>query len=267
MWGKCINVGQTCIAPDYLLCSKEVEEEFLKHASTYLREWYGNNPKISPDLGRIINKNHFDRLMNLMSSSTVAIGGEHDAGELYISPTILTNVKPTDPIMQEEIFGPILPIVRIESVDEAIAFINQRPKPLSAYLFTTDSAVYKQFINRTSSGAAVANDTALHFSVDTLPFGGVGESGIGNYHGKFSFDVFSHKKAVLARDYSTLGEKLSEVRYPPYSRRKLNFANTILKKRPTIKLPWLPYAFTLLLGVCVTFILNVFNTSKKSFVP
>nr|CAD7405601.1 unnamed protein product [Timema poppensis] len=245
MWGKCINAGQTCIAPDYLLCSKQVEKEFVSKAKTILKEWYGDKSKESPDLCRIVTDRHYQRLVGLLKAGTVAVGGETDASEKFISPTILVDVKPTDPVMQEEIFGPILPVVNVESAFDAIKFINSREEPLTLYVFTTDKKVRELILSQTRSGSTCINDTLMHFkplafyifsksskdrdllinnvscggvccndtimhlAVDTLPFGGVGNSGIGSYHGKYSFDTFTHKKSCLVKDFNGIGEKLA----------------------------------------------------------
>ncbi|KAK0177982.1 hypothetical protein PV328_001972 [Microctonus aethiopoides] len=210
IWGKFINAGQTCIAPDYLLCTKEISDGFIEIARKILEEWYGQNPKDSPDLCRIINQKNFQRLTNFLSGNgKVAIGGDFDAQEKYISPTILVDVKPNDPIMKEEIFGPILPIIIVSNAYEAIKFINDGDTPLAMYIFTKDRGVRDLFINQTRSGAMCFNDTIMQYAVDDLPFGGVGGSGMGAYHGRLTFDTFVHKKAVLVRDASYFGEVLA----------------------------------------------------------
>lgn len=216
MWGKCFNAGQSCIAPDYVLCSRDVQENFLKAAEKVLKEWYGKEVKQSPELGRIVNDNHFKRILRLIGDSKIALGGDCDSTERFISPTILIDVKPTDPIMQEEIFGPVLPILNVNDANEAISFINTREKPLALYVFSDDLEVADLFLKNTSSGNVLVNDTILHFSVPSLPFGGVGSSGIGSYHGKLTFDTFVHKKGVLVRNFSKEGEELTTFRYPSF---------------------------------------------------
>jgi len=219
IWAKMINLGQTCIAPDFILCTKEVGDLFVSQAKKLLTEWYGTNFQKSPDLCRIINKRHFDRLHHLLTtcSGKVEVGGQVDRDDLFISPTLITSVNPdTDPVMQQEIFGPILPIVTVRDRGEAVQFVNRRDKPLALYVFSRDMEAQEDFKRNTSSGSLVMNDAVVNMSVETLPFGGVGPSGMGSYHGKYTFDTFSHKKAVLVRDFSMIVEFLGSSRYPPY---------------------------------------------------
>ncbi|KAM5248311.1 aldehyde dehydrogenase family 3 member B1 isoform 3-T3 [Ctenodactylus gundi] len=173
----------------------------------------------SPSFGRIINEKHFKRLQGLLQCGRVAIGGQSDEDDRYIAPTVLVDVQETEPVMQEEIFGPILPLVTVRSLDEAIDFINCREKPLALYAFSNSSQVVKQVLARTSSGGFCGNDGFMHMTLASLPFGGVGASGMGRYHGKFSFDTFSHHRACLLRSPGM--EKINELRYPPYSPRNL----------------------------------------------
>nr|CAI5839059.1 unnamed protein product [Callosobruchus analis] len=203
LFGRFLNAGQSCIAPDFVLCDKLTEQKFLRAAKTILKEWYGENAKKSPSYGRIINERHFNRIVKLLeeifiSGSNVAIGGSHDIKDLFIEPTIVTDVSPTHPLMQEEIFGPILPIITTDNASSAIDFINKREKPLALYLFSTNKTTHELFLKYTSSGNMLINDTLMHFSCDTIPFGGVGNSGIGGYHGKFTFDTFSHPKGTVS---------------------------------------------------------------------
>uniref|UniRef100_A0A4Y0BQG3 Aldehyde dehydrogenase n=1 Tax=Anopheles funestus TaxID=62324 RepID=A0A4Y0BQG3_ANOFN len=256
LWGKFINAGQTCIAPDYVLCSKQVQKQFIEEARKVLKEWYGANPKDSPDLCRIINQNHFQRLTSLLKGANVAIGGETDLQDRYISPTILIDVKSTDPVMQDEIFGPILPILNVDNAYDAIKFINSRDKPLSIYIFSENESDRNQIIENTSSGGICINDTMAHVAVEALPFGGVGPSGMGSYHGKYSFDTFVHKKSCLTKDFNPIGEKLAASRYPPYSEGKLSFLSTLLKKRQGINLQFLPYLLMFGIGVASTLVVS-----------
>ncbi|XP_073812786.1 aldehyde dehydrogenase type III isoform X4 [Musca autumnalis] len=256
LWGKLINCGQTCIAPDYVLCSKEIEVEFIKEAKEILKEWYGDNIKDSPDLSRIINKTNFDRLLGLMKHGKIAVGGNHNANELFIEPTIIVDVKPEDPVMQSEIFGPILPIVNVESAYDAIKFINSREKPLALYVLSESKKTIELFKTNTSSGGFCSNDLLGHFAVDTLPFGGVGFSGMGSYHGKYTFDTFVHKKSCLGKNLKPLGEKLSSGRYPPYSERKANILNFLLRKRRPLPNLYLSHILVFGLGVGLTFLVN-----------
>ncbi|XP_050674503.1 aldehyde dehydrogenase, dimeric NADP-preferring isoform X2 [Leptidea sinapis] len=255
LWGKFVNVGQTCIAPDYILCTKEVQNKFIEHAKKILKEWYGDDPQKSPDLCRIITSRHFSRLQSLLDASKdkVVIGGKTDAQDKYISPTIVANVSPDDKIMEDEIFGPILPIVPIENAYEAIKFINAREHPLVLYLFSKESNIHKIFIEQTRSGSVCVNDTIMFYAVDTLPFGGVGHSGMGAYHGKTTFDTFVHKKSCLVKNFAAIGEKLASGRYPPYSDAKLNFISTLMKKRNGPSLKYLPYVITFALGAGIAY--------------
>ncbi len=215
-WGKFLNAGQTCIAPDYVLVTRGLEDRFVELVRRFVFDFYGQDPKASPDFARIVNRGHFDRLVGLLDSGTAAVGGESDAGTRYISPTVLRDVLPESPVMQEEIFGPILPILSVADVDEAIAFVNGRDKPLALYVFADDNKVQQRVLDETSSGGACVNATLFHVAVAELPFGGVGESGMGAYHGKASFDVFSHAKSVLKR--ATRPDP--DLAYPPYTERK-----------------------------------------------
>lgn len=252
LWGKFINAGQTCIAPDYILCTKEVQEKFLEEAKNILVEWYGPNPKDSPDFCRMVNDTNFQRVSNLLRSGKIAIGGRTDSSEKFIEPTIIVDVKPTDQIMQEEIFGPILPILTIENAFEAIKFINKRQNALVSYVFTMDAQVKDLFMNNVHSGSMSINETIMHFGVEELPFGGVGNSGMGMYHGKYSFETFSHKKAVLAKSFNIIGEKLASSRYPPYTEGKTSMLSFLVKKRKGISIPFLPHLIVFGLGVGMT---------------
>ncbi|XP_018339379.1 PREDICTED: aldehyde dehydrogenase, dimeric NADP-preferring isoform X2 [Trachymyrmex septentrionalis] len=255
LWGKCINVGQTCIAPDYMLCTPEIQKKFIEEAKKILHEWYGDNPRESPDLARIISDKHYQRLVNYLSDkSKIAIGGDMNPAEKFISPTVLVNIQPTDPIMQEEIFGPLLPIININNAYEAINFINNREKPLSLYLFSLDKGTISLFVNNTSSGSVSVNDTILQAAVETLPFGGVGYSGIGAYHGKFTFDTFTHKKGCLIRNYNKIAEIMAKSRFPPYSDANLKLLQLLTARRPSLPLlKYIPHVLMFGLGVLATF--------------
>ncbi|KAG8191405.1 hypothetical protein JTE90_010581 [Oedothorax gibbosus] len=256
MWGKMLNLGQTCVAPDYILCSKKTEVRFIEIAKKTLEEFFGSNPEASPDLARIVNQQHFERIVNYLGCGKIAIGGDYNHKERYIGPTILTDVKETDPVMQDEIFGPVLPIITVNSPEEAIQFINKREKPLTLYLFTTNKTLLDKFLTSTSSGSMCVNDTMIHLSVDALPFGGVGMSGMGTYHGKYSFDTFSHKRSVLVRSNNCIGEYLGKSRYPPYSSTKIKLLKKILVKRPNLIPSFLPNLLIFLLGMATTLALK-----------
>jgi aldehyde dehydrogenase (NAD+) len=215
LWGKLVNAGQTCIAPDYLLVHTSLQQPLLEQFKTLIHEWYGPNPINSPEYCRIINNRHFDRLVKLIDPAKIALGGNHNAQERYIAPTILHNIDPDqDAIMQEEIFGPILPIIPFDEIDEAIAFVKKRPKPLALYMFSHSQRNIDRVLNETSSGGVCINDTIMQLGNAALPFGGVGDSGIGAYHGEHSFHTFSHRKAVMHR---TLLFDVA-VRYPSYQK-------------------------------------------------
>ncbi|HDD2619389.1 TPA: aldehyde dehydrogenase [Staphylococcus aureus] len=213
-FGKFTNAGQTCVAPDYILVHESVKDDLITALSKTLREFYGQNIQQSPDYGRIVNLKHYHRLTSLLNSEqmNIVFGGHSDEDERYIEPTLLDHVTSDSAIMQEEIFGPILPILTYQSLDEAIAFIHQRPKPLSLYLFSEDENATQRVINELSFGGGAINDTLMHLANPKLPFGGVGASGTGRYHGKYSFDTFTHEKSYIFK--STRLE--SGVHLPPY---------------------------------------------------
>ncbi|HDI0149655.1 TPA: aldehyde dehydrogenase [Staphylococcus aureus] len=213
-FGKFTNAGQTCVAPDYILVHESVKDDLITALSKTLREFYGQNIQQSPDYGRIVNLKHYHRLTSLLNSEqmNIVFGGHSDEDERYIEPTLLDHVTSDSAIMQEEIFGPILPILTYQSLDEAIAFIHQRPKPLSLYLFSEDENATQRVLNDLSFGGGAINDTLMHLANPKLPFGGVGASGMGRYHGKYSFDTFTHEKSYIFK--STRLE--SGVHLPPY---------------------------------------------------
>ncbi|XP_067421914.1 aldehyde dehydrogenase family 3 member A2 isoform X1 [Emydura macquarii macquarii] len=228
-WGKYLNCGQTCIAPDYILCDPSIQNKIVDNIRKTLKEFHGEDVKKSPDYERIVNKHHFKRLVRLLEGQKIAYGGETDEATCFIAPTILTDVSPESTIMQAEIFGPLLPIVTIKSADEAIQFINRREKPLTLYLFSNDKKLIKRMISETSSGGVTANDVIMHYTVPDLPFGGVGYSGMGAYHGKHSFETFSHRRSCLIKSLKM--ESVNKIRYPPNSQRKLEWAKFFLLKR------------------------------------
>uniref|UniRef100_A0A2K6H0R1 Aldehyde dehydrogenase n=1 Tax=Propithecus coquereli TaxID=379532 RepID=A0A2K6H0R1_PROCO len=219
-WFRYFNAGQTCVAPDYILCSPETQERLLPALQSAITRFYGDDPQSSPNLGRIINQKQFQRLRALLGCGRVAIGGQ---------PTVLVDVQEMEPVMQEEIFGPILPIVSVRSLDEAVDFINRREKPLALYAFSNSSQVVKRVLARTSSGGFCGNDGFMHLTLASLPFGGVGASGMGRYHGKFSFDTFSHHRACLLRSPGM--EKVNALRYPPHSQRNLRVLLVAMEAR------------------------------------
>lgn len=212
VWGKFINCGQTCVAPDYVLVHKNVKQALLDQLGAAIKEFYGADPLQSPDYPRIINERHFKRLQALMNGGRVVYGGQSDEAKKFIAPTVLTDVELGHPLMQEEIFGPLLPVLEVPDLGAAIKFVRERPKPLALYLFTNDSRAREEVLQRTSFGGGCVNDTAVYYIATQMPFGGVGQSGIGGYHGKYSFDVFSHHKTVVKKPFWMD----LKVRYPPY---------------------------------------------------
>eukprot|EP00127_Corallochytrium_limacisporum_P006271 Clim_evm15s224 gene=Clim_evmTU15s224 len=214
--GRWFNAGQTCIACDYVLCPRDMQEELAAELKNAITVFYTEDPGSSGDYGRIATNRHFERQVRMIEGQKqdVVLGGEYRATDRYVAPTVMAHVDPASEVMQDEIFGPILPMIDCESIDEAITFINDRDKPLALYIFSGNKVNIQQVLDYTSSGGAVVNDTLIHAAIKELPFGGVGPSGVGGgYHGDHSFNVFSHQKAVAAR--SEGGEWLTNTRYPP----------------------------------------------------
>jgi aldehyde dehydrogenase (NAD+) len=201
VWGKFINAGQTCVAPDYLLVDRRIKPALITAIQATIAEFYGNDPAQNPDYGRIISTRHWARLADLLQSGHILTGGQINLDDRYIAPTLLDQVSWDDPVMQDEIFGPILPVLEYGDLQEAIALVNARPKPLALYFFSRDKALQEHVLRETSSGGVCINDTILHLAVSELPFGGVGTSGIGSYHGKAGFDTFSHQKSILKKSF------------------------------------------------------------------
>ncbi|MGW1838544.1 aldehyde dehydrogenase family protein [Streptomyces sp. NPDC002067] len=195
--GKFQNAGQTCVAPDYILAIGDTTTELETELTRAIRTTYGDDPTTEPEYGRIVNERHFDRLITLLDSGRLVTGGDHDRAHRYLAPTVLADVTPDAPVMREEIFGPILPIITVPDLDAAITFINQRDKPLALYAFTTSEHTKQRLTQETSSGGLAFGLPVSHLGVPELPFGGVGESGMGRYHGEYSLETFSHTKAVF----------------------------------------------------------------------
>ncbi|CAN9510995.1 unnamed protein product [Ophioblennius macclurei] len=226
-WGKFTNCGQTCIAPDYILCEPCIQGRVVECLRQTLLEFYGPDPKSSPDYGRIVNQRHFNRVMSLMEGYTPVLGGQSDSSQRYIAPTVLKDVPPHSRLMQEEIFGPVLPIVTVSDMEDAINFINEREKPLALYIFCNDKKAINKMIDETTSGGVTVNDVMMHYTLSSLPFGGVGHSGMGRYHGKHTFDQLSHHKACMVRTLAMEHVNLS--RYPPQDRRRARRVKMALK--------------------------------------
>lgn len=214
-WGKFFNAGQTCLAPDYLLVHKKIKSAFIDEITKTIREFYGDDPRTSGDYARIINEKHFDRITALLAGARVIHGGQSARKERYIAPTLVDNVAMKDPIMREEIFGPLLPIISFNSLDDAIGLVNGLPRPLALYYFSKDARKQRKVLRETSSGGGCINDTVSHVGSQELPFGGIGDSGMGRYHGRSGFETFSHQRGILTR--TTAFDMM--LRYPPYGKK------------------------------------------------
>ncbi len=212
LWGKFWNAGQTCVAPDYLLVHEAIERPLVDALRRTLVEFYGQDPAKSPDYARVINERHHARLVGLLGQGELLVGGQHDEGTRYLAPTIVKAPPLDSRLMTDEIFGPILPLIVVKDLGAAIEFVNERPKPLALYVFSSDARAQRRVLEETSSGGACVNDTIAHLSVPDLPFGGVGDSGMGAYHGRAGFETFSHRKSVMNKK-TWMDVKL---RYPPY---------------------------------------------------
>lgn len=224
VWGKFLNAGQTCVAPDYILIEKSIKDYFLMSLKSEIIKQFGSNIKSSPDFPRLINKASLDRVKSYLNDGDVYFGGSYNDEDLYLEPTILTNIKNDSKIMEEEIFGPILPIIEYSTIDDAINYIRSKEKPLALYYFSENKNSINKVLSNVSSGGATINDTIIHVASSTLPFGGVGLSGIGEYHGKASFDTFSHNKSIIER--GTFLEL--PFRYAPY-KKKISLLKKLMK--------------------------------------
>jgi len=210
-WGKFLNAGQTCVAPDFVLVDRRVRDGLLEALQRAVRAFYGLDPRKSPDYARIVNRRHIDRLAGYLQSGKPIEGGRWDAQDLYFAPTILTDVTPDAPVMQDEVFGPILPVLEFDRLENALEMLRERPTPLALYVFTPDRSTQERVLKGTRSGGVCINDTLTHIVGSGLPFGGLGESGLGAYHGRASFDCFSHSRSVLRRSLAID----PALRYPP----------------------------------------------------
>lgn len=225
VFGKYLNAGQTCIAPDYIFIHHSIKEEFIEYFKEALIEQYGDNPLKNQDLCKIINQKHYNRLKELINNQNIIIGGEYDDKLLKIAPTIIDNVTYTNKIMEDEIFGPILPILVYNDIEEVINYINVNPSPLALYLFTNRKEIENKILKSCNFGGGCINDVIVHFANENLPFGGVGESGIGAYHGKNSFDTFTHYRSLIKKS------NLIDIRfrYAPYTSIKEKIIKWYLK--------------------------------------
>jgi aldehyde dehydrogenase (NAD+) len=226
-WGKFVNAGQTCVAPDYVLVDEAVEDELVAGLVTAIGDFYGEDPARSPDFARIVSDRHVERLAGLLDAGgydSTVVGGDVDRGDRYVAPTVLTGVKPDAAVMGEEIFGPILPVIGVDGVEEAIRFVERRDKPLALYAFSSDDRTLERIVEHTSAGGVALNHVLLHLAVPELPFGGVGPSGTGAYHGRAGFDTFSHRKSVLRKPTKPDPSLL----YPPYTALKSKLTRRLL---------------------------------------
>ena len=217
VWGKFMNAGQTCIAPDYILTDAATEERLVPLIRKHVREMFGDDPRESDSYARIVNRRHCERLAGLLDAGTIVEGGDCEPETRYMAPTVITNVTSDHAVMKEEIFGPILPIVRCDGLDGAISLIRAGDKPLAAYLFSSDGSAQRRFLDEVSAGSVCINDVMMFFMVTELPFGGVGASGMGRYSGEHGFRTFSHEKAVMRRGWWPD----LRLRYAPYTERAL----------------------------------------------
>ncbi len=225
VWAKFLNAGQTCIAPDYLLAHRDVADELLPELKKAIGTLYGPDPERSADYARIVSHRHFDRLESLMHAGNIAAGGERDRNDRYIAPTILTDISPDDPVMKEEIFGPLLPVLTYGTINEALSIVSRNPDPLAVYLFTPDKAVTEKVKGSVRSGGLCINDLLFQSAIHGLPFGGTGLSGFGRYHGRAGFDAFSYRRSVF--HHSIFPDP--SLRYPPYGPAKFGFLRKIVE--------------------------------------
>lgn len=225
VWAKFLNAGQTCVAPDYILVDKKIEPEFLEALRQEIEKYHEPNTELSDNYLRIINTNHFSRLYDLIEIEKIYFGGHTDKQERFIGPTVLNNISFEDKIMQEEIFGPLLPVIGFDNLDTAIKAVKARPKPLACYIYSKNKKIIQKLLHEVSFGGGAVNDSVMHLSNSNLPFGGVGFSGIGNYHGKAGLDCFSHQKSILHKPF-WLEPK---IKYPPYSSFKMKIIKFLME--------------------------------------
>ncbi len=215
VFGKYLNCGQTCVAPDYILCHKSVKDEFIREVCAQIKKQYGEKPLENADYGKIINEKHFDRVVELIDNDKVVCGGGNCREALQIEPTVMDNVSWDDAVMQEEIFGPVMPILTFDNIEDVVNILSNKPKPLALYIFSEDKKNINMITERCSFGGGCVNDTIIHLATSEMGFGGVGESGMGSYHGKAGFDAFSHTKSIV--DKKTWMDL--PMRYQPYDRK------------------------------------------------
>ena len=223
VWGKFLNAGQTCVAPDHVWVTPPQRDELVERMGKYIRKFYGDRPLEGEDLPRIVNRRHYDRLCALLGSGRTAVGGQTDPDRLRIAPTVLLDVTEEDPVMAEEIFGPILPVLTYTDLSTLIGHLQDKPRPLALYLFTRSGETERKVVSSLAYGGGCVNDTIVHLAVSGLPFGGVGSSGMGACHGKAGFDTFTHRKSVMRK-----GRLDVPVRYPPYDEKRIGILKKLL---------------------------------------
>ena len=224
-WGKFVNAGQTCVAPDYLLVHQSVKQEFFTLLAGAIQDFYGDDPYLSPDYPRMVNSKRFAAVARFLNQGKIVFGGQVNETEKYIAPTVIEGVSLEDPIMQEEIFGPVLPVLTFEKLEDVPTIVARNPYPLALYLFTKSKKNREYLLNIIRFGGGCINDTLMHLSNPTIPFGGIGTSGFGAYHGKYSFETFTHAKGVL----KTTTAIDVPFRYPPYSETKEKYLKKIMR--------------------------------------
>ena len=225
VFGKFLNCGQTCVAPDYVLCHESLKTQLIAAIQKEIYRQFGREPLKNPDYGRIVNIRHFRRILGLIDPERLALGGEYDEASLRIAPTVLENVTFRDAVMQEEIFGPVLPVLTFRTIREAVSFVERRPHPLALYLFCEDKAVVQRVLSHCRFGGGCINDTVIHLASSAMPFGGVGESGMGGYHGRAGFEAFSHTRSIV--DKKTWMDL--PIRYQPYNDKKRKLLELFLR--------------------------------------
>ena len=225
VFGKFLNCGQTCVAPDYVLCHKDIKEKFIAEVKNQIIKQYGENPLSNPDYGKIINEKHFNRVSGLINREKIVHGGKVNAETQQIEPTVMDNITYDDAVMQEEIFGPLMPVLTFDSIEQIIGDINSKQCPLALYIFTSSSKIANQVTSQCRFGGGCVNDTVLHLATSSMGFGGCGESGMGAYHGKAGFDTFSHHKSILHK-YTWIDMPM---RYQPYQKIWDNLIHFLLK--------------------------------------
>lgn len=231
-WSRFVNAGQCPLAPEYVLCHVNVQDKLVEALQSCVEEFYGKNPQESPDFGRMVSVEHYKHVKELLSSGKVAFGGQTEETDKYIAPTVLLDVQESDPIMQQDILGPILPVLRVDNLEGAIEFINRKDRPLATYVYSNNSQVISEVISKTSSGSFCSSDSLIQSMCISLPRNGVGNSGAGAYGGKYSFDTFSHKRSFLLRNSAV--ECVTYLRYPPYLDKNLNlmlWASSLSRKK------------------------------------